>query len=195
MTDKARLRAAALAARGAIPDRAARSLAACMRLADWLAQGPAQGRAAAGGAMLGLYWPIRAEVDSRPLFTLHSGPTCLPVVLGPGRPLIFRRWRPGEALIAGPYGTAHPGPEAESVQPQVVVVPLVGFDRQGMRLGYGGGFYDRTLEALRNQGPVKAIGLAFAAQESARLPRGDHDQPLDLIVTEAEAIIPHALRA
>lgn len=182
-TTKPALRARILAARAALPDREGRSQAACAHLSGWLAQNHP-------GAVLAGYWPIRAEVDSRPVLAAHSGPTCLPVVTGADAPLSFRRWRPGEAVIGGPFGTSHPEEGAESMQPQVVIVPLVAFDRRGMRLGYGGGFYDRTLLVLRGQGLVHAVGIGFAMQEQASIPDEAHDHLLNLIVTESGLIWP-----
>ena len=137
--------------------------------------------------ILSAYWPMRAEADPRPALAAHPGPICLPVVVARGQPLIFRGWRPGEPLAPAGFGTEAPasGPE---LLPEVLIVPLLAFDRQGTRLGYGGGFYDRTLQALRTSAPRLAIGLAFAAQEVSSLPREVTDQPLDLIVTEAEVI-------
>jgi 5-formyltetrahydrofolate cyclo-ligase len=112
---------------------------------------------------------------------------CLPVVVGRGRALAFRRWRTGEALIEGAYGAQVPANGAEVCTPTVLLVPLLAFDRAGYRLGYGGGFYDRTLAGLRAQAPVLAVGLAYAGQEMPAVPREATDQPLDWLVTEAWA--------
>ena len=130
------------------------------------------------------YWPIRDEADPRPAMLAHGGGLCLPVVVGPATPLVFRRWSHGDALEAGSLKTWHPDPAAEVVIPDLVIVPLAGFDDAGGRLGYGGGFYDRTLEVLRRRGPVIAAGLAFDAQRVGLIPVEVTDQPLDLIVTE-----------
>lgn len=181
--DKARLRAQALAARDGLEGRAARASMAAARLTQWLA-------ARARGAMLAGYWPIRGEVDPRPALAAHAGPTCLPVVLGHNQPLGFRAWSMGQIVQPGPFGTFHPAEAADSAQPDVVIVPLAGFDRLGGRLGYGGGFYDRSLHMLRKNGVVTAVGLAFAAQELPALPVEPFDQPLDLVVTEDEIIFP-----
>jgi len=142
-----------------------------------------------GGAPLAGYWPIRTEIDPRPAMAAHFGPLALPVILGPGLPLVFRRWSPGAAVIEGPYGASVPE-TGDEIVPRVLIVPLLAFDRGGYRLGYGGGFYDRTLEGLRARGPVTAIGFAFAAQEIEEVPIEPTDQPLDLIVTEEEVIVP-----
>jgi 5-formyltetrahydrofolate cyclo-ligase len=111
----------------------------------------------------------------------------VPVIEGAGRPLRFSRWEPGCALRRGPFGTRLPEVD-DFVTPEILIVPLVAFDRAGGRLGYGGGFYDRTLARLRAVRPVLAIGFAYAAQEAEGLPLEPTDQPLDMIVTEAEVI-------
>lgn len=178
---KAWLRRVALARRKQA-HHPARSAAACRHLLAHLA--PECGRPAAG------YMPIRSEAD--PLAAMaelaRHGPVGLPVIEGPGRPLVFHRWQPGCALIPGPFGTSVPA-DAPPMAPEVVIVPLVAFDRAGNRLGYGGGYYDRTLAGLRARGPVRAVGLAYAAQEMPHLPTEPTDQALDAIVTEAGVII------
>jgi len=140
---------------------------------------------AAPGRIVSGFWPIRTEIDPRP--TLHAlaetHQLCLPVVAGTGLPLVFRRWHPGAAMEIGAYGASIPADPAE-IEPQTLIVPLAAFDVAGFRLGYGGGFYDRTLERLRRKGPVTAIGFAFGAQRVEDLPRDATDQALDLIVTE-----------
>ena len=142
------------------------------------------------GAPMAGYLPIRTEIDPRPTMAAHLGPVGVPVILGEGQPLIFRTWTPDAPLIPGPFGAFIPEASAEVV-PRVLIVPLVAFDRRGFRLGYGGGFYDRTLERLRAAGPTTAIGFAFAAQELPEVPIEPTDQPLDLIVTEQGPIYPH----
>ena len=136
------------------------------------------------------YWPMREEMDVRPLMRELARMDCalaLPVVMGKGKPLIFRRWRPGMVLRAGTFGLSEPDSGEPEVTPSVVFAPLLAFDRQGNRIGWGAGFYDRTLAALRGRGPALAVGVAYAAQEMAQVPAGAHDQPLDLIATEREA--------
>ncbi|MFT4151292.1 MAG: 5-formyltetrahydrofolate cyclo-ligase [Paracoccaceae bacterium] len=145
-------------------------------LADCLA--PHQGRVLAG------YMAMRTEIDPLPAMIAHTGPVCVPVIAGPGRPLRFRQWTHGCPMIMGEFGAAIPA-EGPWLEPEVLIVPLVAFDRRGYRLGYGGGFYDRTLEGLRAKRPTLAIGLAFAAQELPQVPVEPTDQPLDAIVTEA----------
>jgi 5-formyltetrahydrofolate cyclo-ligase len=105
-------------------------------------------------------------------------------------PLVFRLWRAGEPLARSPFGVPEPGPDAPAVDPDLVLVPLLAFDRAGRRLGYGQGHYDRTLAALRARRRVLAIGLAFAAQEAERVPTDDRDALLDGIVTEMAYIGP-----
>ena len=113
----------------------------------------------------------------------------MPVVAGPGLPLDFRLWTPDTALIPGPFGAMIPE-SGDWVTPDTLIVPLVGFDAACNRLGYGGGFYDRTLARLAASSPVRAIGLAFAAQELPPLPLEPTDIALDAIVTETGVIRP-----
>ena len=137
------------------------------------------------------YMPIRTEIS--PLAAMEEaaahGPVGVPVIEGEGMPLRFDRWTPDCDMIDGMFGAAVPA-AAQAMVPEIVIVPLLAFDRAGHRLGYGGGFYDRTLEGLRARGPVLAVGFAFAAQEVAGVPVEPVDQPLDMIVTEAEVITP-----
>ena len=139
------------------------------------------------GTVVAGYWPMGDEIDPLPLLEALGGRGCtlaLPVVSARGQPLTFRAWSMGEALEPGPHGTNHPLAAAPMLIPQVLLVPLLAFDMAGFRLGYGGGYYDRTLDQLRRQPHVTAIGVAFAAQRVGAVPRGPHDQPLDLILTE-----------
>lgn len=148
----------------------------------------AQELAPHAGAVLAGYWPMRSEIDPRPALAAHRGPVGLPVTPPRGRPLTFRLWTPGATLAPGAFGTLVPG--GEEIVPQVLVVPLLAFDRRMYRLGYGGGYYDRTLAALRAAGGCTAIGFAFAAQEVAEVPVEPTDERLDMIVTEAGVIRP-----
>lgn len=169
--DKAALRARALAARAAGGD------------GDALTRHLSAALAPHRGAVLSGYWPMRGEADPRPAMAAHDGPVCLPVVTGKAVPLIFRRWE-GEPLVPGPFGTLHPTDSQPVLIPSVLIVPLAGFDRSGNRIGYGGGYYDRTLELLRKSGQTSAVGLAFAVQELPDIPAEPFDQPLDMIVTD-----------
>lgn len=137
-----------------------------------------RGRALAG------YMPMRTEIDPLPAMAAHDGPAGVPVIIGKGQPLRFREWTPGCEMVAGEFGALIPA-EGAWIEPDVLIVPLLAFDARGYRLGYGGGFYDRTLEALRARGPRLAIGFAFAAQEMAEVPIDATDQRLDMVVTEA----------
>jgi 5-formyltetrahydrofolate cyclo-ligase len=134
-------------------------------------------------APLAGYMPIRTEIDPLPVLAAHRGPVGVPVILGAGQALVFHRWHPGAAMVEGPFGARIPA-AGEPMVPQVVIVPLVGFDSRGYRLGYGGGFYDRTLAGLRAAGTLLAIGFAYAAQELPEVPIDGFDEPLDMIVTE-----------
>lgn len=172
--------------------RAALALAVRQQAALALAR-HLQAMAPPPGAVIAGFWPMRTEIDPLPLLkaAARAGHVlALPVVVGRDRPLVFRRYVPGEALEAGPHATRHPGPAAPELRPAVVLVPLLGFDRAGHRLGYGGGYYDRTLAALRGTGPLLAVGLAYACQEVGDIPCGGLDQRLDMILTENEVIVP-----
>ncbi len=139
------------------------------------------------------YWPMADEIDVRPLMArLHGqGRTvALPVAAGAKEPLVFRRWQPEAPLEEGPFGTLHPGPDQPEVTPGVLLVPLLAFDDKGFRLGWGGGYYDRTLAQLRSAGPVIAVGAAFAGQHVDNVPHTSDDQPLDWIVTEESIVEP-----
>ena len=141
-------------------------------------------------AVVAGYFPIRSEADCVPLMSRLSneGHVCaLPRVVAVDAPLEFGVWLPGAETGDGPFGTRIPPEAAPVIEPNMLLVPLLAFDRDGYRLGYGGGFYDRTLQALRRRKPVTAIGIAFAAQECPTLPRDGLDEPLDWVVTEQEA--------
>jgi 5-formyltetrahydrofolate cyclo-ligase len=148
-------------------------------LADYLA-------GHAGRALSG-YMPMRTEIDPLPAMAAHQGLVGVPVIMGKGQPLRFREWSPGARMVEGAFKALIPE-EGAWIEPQVLIVPLLAFDRRGYRLGYGGGFYDRTLEGLRAKGPVFAVGFAFAAQELDKVPTEPTDQRLDAIVTEKGVI-------
>ena len=138
------------------------------------------------GVPIAGYLPIQTEINPLPAMeeACAYGPVGVPVVTGEAKPLRFARWEPGVALTANAFGTQVPQ-DLRFMVPEILIIPLVAFDLNGARLGYGGGFYDRTLAELRAKGPVLAVGLAYAAQQTTSLPVENTDQPLDLIVTEA----------
>lgn len=147
----------------------------------------------AAGTVVAGYWPMGDELDPRPLMAALAALGCrlaLPVVAARATPLAFRAFAFGDPLEPGAHGTVHPAGAALPVIPQLLLVPLLAFDRECFRLGYGGGYYDRTLENLRKSAQVRAIGLAFAAQEVSAVPHDGHDQPLDAIATEHGLITP-----
>jgi 5-formyltetrahydrofolate cyclo-ligase len=133
------------------------------------------------------YWPGRSELDIRPLMkSLYDmgHPIGLPVVLGRGKPLLFRRWQPGATLEAKSFGLQEPPASSPEVAPDILLVPFLAIDREGYRIGYGAGYYDMTLAVLRERGRVLAIGVGYADQQVERLPRESFDQRLDLALTE-----------
>lgn len=136
------------------------------------------------------FMPYKSEISTIPLLDRlrrEGWVTALPVVLGEGQPLEFRVWEPGDQLVPGMWDI--PVPEKlDAVRPDVLLVPGLAFDRQGYRLGYGGGFYDRTLVELRAIKAIAAIGVGYRAQLVDQVPRADYDQPLDYIMTERETI-------
>ncbi len=181
---RARLRRQALKARAEAARRGGMATAAGLREYGLALVESLPGEVVAG------YVPVRHEADVMPLLrALHArGYTlALPVVARRNAPLVFRRWRPGMEMQPGAYGIPEPGEEAPVVEPDIVLAPLVAFDRFGHRLGYGGGYYDRTLAALRACRPVQAIGCAHAAQEVARIPASATDARLDWLLTERGA--------
>jgi 5-formyltetrahydrofolate cyclo-ligase len=143
------------------------------------------------GVPLAGYMAMRTEIDPTAAMEEAAayGPVGVPVIMGAGQPLQFRLWEPDCEMIAGEFGAKFPA-SGDWMVPQIVIVPLVAFDRNGGRLGYGGGFYDRTLQKLRAAQPTLAIGFAYTMQEDENLPLEATDQPLDLIVTEQGVITP-----
>lgn len=185
---KTALRAAAKRDRDAL--HAALGAAAGAALAARFCGAPALRLRLGAGAVVGGYLPIGSEIDTRPLLErlAREGTTlCLPDPMVPDAPLSFRRWAPGERLVPGRFATQVPDRESRIETPDIVLVPMLAFDRRGHRLGYGGGYYDRTLAALRGAGEVLAVGLAYTAQVRDGLPVGPLDEPLDWIVTETTA--------
>jgi 5-formyltetrahydrofolate cyclo-ligase len=136
------------------------------------------------------YMPINTEINPllamQTLFEAGKG-ICVPIVQSAGMPLIFREWEPTSKMFIGAFGAKIPE-NGELVEPDLLIVPLVAFDRSGARLGYGGGFYDRTLEKLRKKKKTIAIGFAYAAQEIFNVPTETTDQYLDIVITENEII-------
>ncbi|KAA5603391.1 5-formyltetrahydrofolate cyclo-ligase [Blastochloris sulfoviridis] len=184
--DKPSLRREALARCTGL-EAAARAAAA----AAVVARGLDAAMLAAAGQAVALFASLPKEIDTIPLaraLDAAGRALALPAVIAPDAPLEFRRWRPGEALVRGPMGVPEPAAEACVVVPALIFVPLTAFDRRGFRIGYGGGYYDRTLGALEKTGRPVAVGLAFAVQEVARVPDQPHDIRLDRIVTERETI-------
>lgn len=182
---KSALRKAASARRAAIAPEA-RAAAAEAVAERFLAALPIVPRVAVSG-----YWPVGDELDPRPLMTrLHAAghALLLPVVRGRGRPLLFRRWAPGDALTRGELGIPIPPETVAEGAPGLLIVPLVAYDRAGHRLGQGAGYYDLTIAALRAAGRPVAAGVAFSAQEVEAVPCEAHDQRLDWIVTEDETL-------
>jgi 5-formyltetrahydrofolate cyclo-ligase len=132
------------------------------------------------------YWAIRDELDCQPILLRlmeSTNKVLLPAVIGADQPLALRVWEQGTALSESGFGTLAPSPLAPQAEPDIILVPMLGFDRYGTRLGYGGGYYDRTLASLTKK--PKLVGLAFAVQELPLIPRDTHDIPLDLVITEA----------
>lgn len=138
------------------------------------------------GQTVSLYWAIREELNPEPLL-LHLAregyDVCLPVIKGREKPLEFRIWQENAPLYPSGFGTMAPGRDAPIVEPDVMVLPMLGFDAQGNRLGYGAGYYDRTIADIEK--PVLLVGYAFSIQEVDLLPAEPHDKPLDMVVTEA----------
>jgi 5-formyltetrahydrofolate cyclo-ligase len=137
------------------------------------------------------YWPIKGEASPLPLLEVLAArgiATALPAIAQRYEPLVFRRWRPGEALIAAEFGLEEPAATAPLLCPDLLFLPLVAFDRNGYRLGYGAGYYDRTLAQLRVAGPPITVGIAYAFQELPEIPAEAHDQKLDYVLTDREWI-------
>jgi 5-formyltetrahydrofolate cyclo-ligase len=139
------------------------------------------------------FYPYQAEINVLPLLARlvsEGWRTALPIVMAKGAPLTFRAWAPGEPTGRGIWDIHIPLETADELQPDVLLVPMLAFDRRGYRLGYGGGFYDRTLAELRKLKPVVAIGVAYALQEMDEIPAAPYDEPLDWILTERGVIEP-----
>ena len=184
--DKTALRAESLAKRAAIPGALATGFA--KRLA-YLGPQLATGH---GAHVVSAYAAIGDEIDTLPL--LHAldaagFAVALPITGKRGTALVFRKWTPATIMVPGRMSIPEPPPEAEVLEPDLLFVPLAAFDRRGHRIGYGAGFYDRTLEELRAKKTITSIGLAYSVQETLFIPSEDHDQPLDFVVNEKDTIL------
>jgi 5-formyltetrahydrofolate cyclo-ligase len=147
--------------------------------------------AIAPGTVVSGFMPLKTEVNPLPLLrklAAAGARLALPVVAGRGKPLVMRAWQWGDALAEGVWGIREPKPEAAVVEPDILLVPLLAFDRAGHRVGYGAGYYDMTIASLRARKAVTAIGLAFAAQEISNVPATPRDERVDLVLTEREVI-------
>ncbi len=148
-------------------------------------------------AVVAAYWSMDEEFPTLPLLhALHDRgfPVVLPVVVAPRRPLEFRRWVPGLAMEASVHDIPVPPRNSAVMTPEALIVPLLAYDGAGYRLGYGGGFYDMTLAALRAAASAPAViaaGLAFSGQEIGSLPHEDFDETLDLVITETGIVRPN----
>jgi 5-formyltetrahydrofolate cyclo-ligase len=137
------------------------------------------------------FMPLKSEINPLPLLQklAEAGARlALPAIAGRDKPLIMRAWEFGAPLDRGQWGIREPKPDAPEVEPDVLLVPLLAFDRAGHRLGYGAGYYDMTIHRLRALKPVTAVGIAFAAQEVPKIPTTPRDERLDLVLTEREVI-------
>lgn len=139
------------------------------------------------GTIVAGYAPIGSELDPYPLLqalAAKGAMLALPVVIARDHALIFRAFAPGDVMVRGAYGIFQPSSDAPDVDPDIVLVPLAAYDRAGHRIGYGRGYYDRTLQSLRTIKKITVIGLAFAVQEIDIVPRLAHDEQLDCVLTE-----------
>jgi 5-formyltetrahydrofolate cyclo-ligase len=181
---KADLRREMIARRDALPPES-RSAAA-----EAIAARPFPLPVGAGKIVSG-FMPMKSEINPLPLMKKLAdagAQLALPVTGRRGQPLVMRAWSWGEPLASGVWGIREPRPEAPQVDPDVLLVPLLAFDRAGYRLGYGGGYYDLTLAQVRTRKAVIAVGLAYAVQEIARVPTTPRDAAVDLVLTEREVI-------
>jgi 5-formyltetrahydrofolate cyclo-ligase len=183
-TVKASLRRQAMERRDALPAKARAAAAAAIAARPLPV-------AVAPSTIVSGFSPLGSEINPVPLmrkFADAGARLALPVVAGRGRPLIMRAWNFGEPLVAGVWGIREPHTDAPQVDPDVLIVPLLAFDRHGHRVGYGAGYYDMTLAALRAKKTVVAVGIALAAQEVEDIPITPRDARLDLVLTEEEVI-------
>jgi 5-formyltetrahydrofolate cyclo-ligase len=183
-TEKAKLRAEAIARRDALPGEARQAAAEAIAARAFPLP-------IAPGTIVSGFMAMKSEINPLPLMRELAGQgarLALPVTPPRGKPLDMRAWAFGEPLVAGVWGIRQPGPEAPQADPDIILVPLLAFDRAGYRLGYGGGYYDRTITQLRAKKRITAIGIAYAAQEVPAVPKTEGDARLDLVLTEREVI-------
>jgi len=182
--DKQTLRRESLARRAAIPEDTRKQAAAA------LADAGLSFLDLPGPAIISGYYPVGQELDVRPLLNrlIQEGHTIGLPVTRKDQPLIFRAWTPDTEMTKGSMGIPRPARDAPEVSPSVLLVPLAAFDDRGYRVGYGGGFYDRTLAKLRAAGTVTAVGVAFAEQQIERVPDEPHDERLDWLLTPEGAM-------
>jgi 5-formyltetrahydrofolate cyclo-ligase len=182
--DKRILRGTMLAWRGGLSEEERR--AAAMGLVEmWRYEQPIETPAVVAG-----FWPMAEELDIRPLLMELANQGCqlaLPVVVAKKQPLVFRAWRPGDPLEAGAFGTLQPSAKRAVVEPDALIVPLLAVDEEGWRLGYGGGFYDRTIDALRARKRITTVGVGFNEQIVPEVPHDLNDQRLDWLLTDKRA--------
>ena len=180
---KAALRAQALAKRDALPAEMRQAAAEAVAVRVFPIE--VKGKIVSG------FMPMKTEINPLPVLRKlgqAGAQLALPAIAGRGKPLIMRAWKIGDPLQAGQWGIREPMPEAGEVAPDILIVPLAAFDRAGHRIGYGAGYYDMTINALRAKKKAIAVGIAFAAQEIAKVPATTRDARLDLVLTERETI-------
>jgi len=184
VTLKAELRGEALTKRDALPPDARASAAEAIAARAFpIAITP--------GTMVAGFMPLKSEINPVPLMRKladEGAKLALPAIAGHGKPLIMRAYKFGDAFARGQWGIREPKPEAAEVAPDILLVPLAAFDRAGHRIGYGAGYYDMTINALRAKKKITAVGIAFAAQEISEVPATRRDARLDLVLTERETI-------
>ena len=181
---KAELRTTAQTRRDALPADARKAAAETIAVRKFPL-------AIAAGIIISGFMPLKSEINPLPLLQklAEAGARLvLPAIAGRGKPLIMRAWEFGAPLDRGQWGIREPKPDAAEVEPDILLVPLLAFDRAGYRLGYGAGYYDMTIHRLRALKPVTAVGMAFAAQEVPKIPTTPRDERLDLVLTEREVI-------
>ena len=183
-TAKTALRTAALALRDALPAAERQAAAAAIATRGFPVE-------TTPGTIVSGFMPMKTEINPLPLLRkLADAGTqlALPAIAGRGKPLIMRAWKFGDPFKAGQWGIREPTADALEVAPDILIVPLACFDRAGHRIGYGAGYYDMTINALRAKKKAIAIGIAFAAQEIPKVPATERDARLDLVLTEREMI-------